>query len=492
MAADDDFDRAWMVLVTRPEYEAWERQVRGIGGCENPVYLTGRTVTRDAASGEVLAVFSSEDLPYGRLMVPCGNRRSSRCEPCSRIYAGDAFHRIRAGMVGGKGIPTEVVTHPMVWLTLTAPSFGPVHTMRADASGAPLPCRPRRGGPRCEHGADMSCGVRHGLDDAVLGSPLCAECFDYAGAVLWNAHAGRLWHRFTDDLRRVTLPGVSGLSKKEFASAVKVSFTKVAEYQRRGLVHFHGVVRLDGPEGPETMPPAWASTRMLDEAVRASAKRARIAGADGAPGGRVLKWGAQIDVQPIFGDERDGGLSAAAVAGYIAKYATKGAEVVGAADRPVTCRKCGGTGGGGACVWCEGSGLGVVIAELPIPVHARTLIATAWRLGGLPEFEGLRLRPWAHQCGFGGNFSTASRLYSITKREQQAERVAWQKEHAAKGAAALPEDAVVDSKWEFAGSGWSGVEADVAAGIREDIAWNREMAREALELETWRGGGEAA
>ncbi|GAA2015324.1 hypothetical protein GCM10009839_08210 [Catenulispora yoronensis] len=343
----------------------------------------------------------------------------------------------------------------------------------------------------------MSCAARHGFDDPVLGTPLCADCFDYAGAVLWNAHAGRLWHRFTDDLRRVTLPGISGLTKKEFAASVRVSFAKVAEYQRRGLVHFHGVVRLDGPDGPGTMPPGWATAAMLDSGIRSSAQRVKVVSADGVVGEQELGWGAQVDVQPVFASESNDGLAAARVAGYIAKYATKGAEIVGVVDRPVTCRKCEGTGAGGACPRCEGSGLGVVIAELPVPAHARTLIATAWRLGGLAEYAGLRLRPWAHQCGFGGNFSTASRLYSITRGAQKAERVAWQKERAAKdsedAAMMLPPNAITDREWEFAGSGWSGVEADVAAGIREQNAFNREMAAEARTEQAWYGtdGGEA-
>ena len=41
---------------------------------------------------------------------------------------------------------------------------------------------------------------------SALGTPLCGACFDYVGAVLFNAHAGKLWHRFVDDVRRVMLP----------------------------------------------------------------------------------------------------------------------------------------------------------------------------------------------------------------------------------------------------------------------------------------------
>uniref|UniRef100_UPI00313E8928 replication initiator n=1 Tax=Streptomyces sp. AC1-42W TaxID=2218666 RepID=UPI00313E8928 len=37
-------------------------------------------------------------------------------------------------------------------------------------------------------------------------------------------------------------------------SALRVSFAKVAEYQKRGLVHFHAVIRFDGPDGHTSRP----------------------------------------------------------------------------------------------------------------------------------------------------------------------------------------------------------------------------------------------
>ncbi len=55
----------------------------------------------------------------------------------------------------------------------------------------PAPCRPRRSLGVCPHGRPLSCTLRHGADDPVVGEPLCPECFDYRGAVLWNAHVSR-------------------------------------------------------------------------------------------------------------------------------------------------------------------------------------------------------------------------------------------------------------------------------------------------------------
>ena len=53
----------------------------------------------------------------------------------------------------------------------------------------PRPCRPRRSAGLCPHGAlALVHACATATDDPVVGDPLCPECFDYRGAVLWNAH----------------------------------------------------------------------------------------------------------------------------------------------------------------------------------------------------------------------------------------------------------------------------------------------------------------
>ena len=43
-----------------------------------------------------------------------------------------------AGAAGGrKGVPESVRSHPLAFVTLTAPGFGPVHTTRTDRQGRP-------------------------------------------------------------------------------------------------------------------------------------------------------------------------------------------------------------------------------------------------------------------------------------------------------------------------------------------------------------------
>ncbi len=77
-----------------------------------------------------------------------------------------------------------------------------------------------------------------------MGEPLCIRCYQAGAQVLWNALAGRLWSRTTIYLSRA-LAQLAGLPEAELRALVRISFAKVAEYQRRGAVHFHAIIRLD-------------------------------------------------------------------------------------------------------------------------------------------------------------------------------------------------------------------------------------------------------
>ena len=178
----------------------------------------------------------------------------------------------------------------------------------------------------------MSCTERHSKDDPRLGEPLCPDCYDYTGSVLFNALAPLLWKRFADSVRR-HLAKTGGLALKDLRHHLTLSFAKVAEYQRRGVVHFHAVIRLDGPDGPTTPPPAWATADALTQAVQHAAHAVTAtAPAHQDQPERTLRWGSQLDIRPIT---LNGDLTEQAVAGYIAKYATKAAECVGTLDRRI-------------------------------------------------------------------------------------------------------------------------------------------------------------
>jgi hypothetical protein len=222
--------------------------------------------------------------------------------------------------------------HPCVFVTLTAPSFGPVHARR-EKDGRVLACRPRRKDKTCPHGIRLSCSEKHAREDDRLGEPLCPDCYDYAGAVLFNACAPELWRRFTITLRR-TLARQAGLTGQALAVQLRISYAKVAEYQRRGVVHFHAIIRLDGPTGPADAPPAWVTIALLTTAIDQAARAVSVT-TPAAPGlpARVLTWGRQLDIRPIT---TNGDVTDTKVAAYVAKYATKAAECTGTLDRRLT------------------------------------------------------------------------------------------------------------------------------------------------------------
>ena len=279
----------------------------------------------------------------------------------------------------------------------------------------------------------MSCPDRHTRDDERLGQPLCPDCYDYTGSVLFNACAPELWRRFTITLRR-TLARRAGMTNKALAAQLRVSFAKVAEYQRRGVVHFHAIIRLDGPTGPGSAPPAWATVALLTAAIAqaASAVHLQTPAAARLPA-RTLAWGREHDTRPIT---TTGDLTDIRVAAYVAKYATKAAECTGALDRRITATD--------------------RLDELPVSERARRLIATCFRLGKLPELADLRLAAWAHMLGFRGHFSTKSRHYSTTFGALRAERAQHQRDHSPTGSLwPEPEDdtTLVIAHWRFAGQG---------------------------------------
>ncbi|MEU0118448.1 replication initiator [Streptomyces bobili] len=417
-------------LGTLPELA---RQLSGLGGCTHPVRLDGHRTeydidTRTGEIGSVLHHLDSTALPAGHLLVRCNNRRATRCAACAEVYRRDTFHLITAGLRGGKGTPDQVATHPRVFATFTAPGFGPVHNRRTDGR----PCR---------------CGIRHDQDDAALGTPLDPDRYDYEAAVLWNAHAGPLWRRFSIYLRREVAKR-AGLTQRTFRDHARISFAKVAEYQKRGAVHFHAVIRLDGPEGGDTSPPHWATAELLTDSIHAAATTARIDGPVLDGRAHTFAFGRQLDVRTIRSADFDGGqeLTERAVAAYIAKYATKGAETAtGALDRPLK--------------------FAGELAQFDISDHARRLIRTAWTLGARKDLEHLRLRAWAHMLGFRGHFSTKSRRYSTTLGALRTARADWRR---AQMAPPVPQDGdntLVLAHWIFTGTGLSTAEAWLAASL---------------------------
>ncbi|MGH2941379.1 MAG: replication initiator [Solirubrobacteraceae bacterium] len=410
-----------------PRFERWREQVRRTGGCRHPIRLRGVVRRGDEV------IYSTLDEPDRALMVRCGNRREACCPACSREYRGDMWQLIYAGLAGGrKGVPESVAEHPRVFASLTAPSFGPVH-------GRPDDDRPCR------------CGQQHEPDDPQLGAPLDPDSYDYAGAVLWNWHAPALWNRFCIELVRV-LAAQAGISERAWRQRVRVAFAKVAEFQARGLVHFHAIIRLDDAKDRASAPGGQVSPAELCEAIRRAAGRAHLTGHAGDGETIAIGFGEQLDTRVLAGAD-DGELHPGQVAAYVAKYASKASheQITTRTSNPEHWRDRG------------------------VPEHLVQLAVTALRFGDRAGLGGLSR--WVHMLGFRGHFVTKSRGYSTSLGELRADRATYRANQDNQ-----PDDGEVDgepipvlSVWQYIGSGYRNPgDAMLAASIEASLEAGRE------------------
>ena len=387
---DATTERQVLALLLSRDFDHWSAASSRVGFCANPIRLVGRSETFDTRTGALVRSYGSADEALGVTFTRCGNRRADQCESCSRLYAADTFQLIRAGIAGGKTVPETVADNPLVFATLTAPPSGPCTAPAPTAAGA----APRRdSGHRCPHGRPTSCMAVHGEDDPAVGQPLCPDCYDYAWQVVWQWWAPELWRRFTITLRRL-LAHHLGTTAGRLGEVASLQYAKVAEYQRRGAVHFHALIRLDGPQTADGFAPApaavtapsWPPWSSRPPPPCGSPRHRSTTTA--RPGAGVRGPGRHPSVRTSRRtDDPDRSLTPEQVAGYLAKYATKSTGDTEAKDNP----------------------------------HLRRLEATARHLAGravtLDEDGdapyGL-LGKWAHTLGFRGHFATKSRRYSVT------------------------------------------------------------------------------
>ncbi|MHB1171119.1 MAG: replication initiator, partial [Lacisediminihabitans sp.] len=372
--------------VSSGGYETWWTKVAGAGYCAAPIQLSR---TNDGAESTVL--------------VRCKNRRQAVCPSCSDLYAGDTWHLVHAGIGGGDDVPVSVALHPLVFVTLTAPSFGAVHR----ATDSDLRCRASEGSAVCRHGRPTGCVSAHDSRDALVGQALCIDCYRYIDQAVFTWHAPELWSRFTLTLRRILR---RHLAERDLDPAsVKVSFVKVVEMQRRGVPHFHAIIRLDQskPSDPQECvhAPSSVDARTLVDITREAILATHVDVF--AKGGEEvrLRFGVQFDVQSLsmdsahFREISDGNLLARRVAGYLAKYVTKSVVDFGLSPRRI----------GPAA-----------IEHLDITEHVRHLLRSIVEISAEPGHE--RILDSLHTLGYRGHVTTKSRRYSTTMFALRAKR----------------------------------------------------------------------
>lgn len=333
-------------------YEDWWGRVRSSGYCAHPIHLT-RTLPTGTST----------------IYARCENRRESVCPACSDLYALDTWHIVTGGLN-----PEVTATTVAVFVTLTAPSFGPVHTRRKDAST----CRATPPAS-CTHIQPSPCTIAHAISDPNVGTPVCCACYDYEAHVVTTWWFPQLWKRYVLTLRRLIAAHTPG---------VRISFVKVMEMQARLAPHYHAIIRADHP-GLDIATLATLTTHA------AALTRLDAPTTDGT---RTLRFGAQINTQPLSTAD-----DARRTAGYLAKYVTKN---ITAAPLPTRIPP-------------------HSIDQLPISTHQKQLMHTLTRLAAALPDNYADMPDRLNTLGWRGHTTTKSRAYSTTMTAQKAARAAW-------------------------------------------------------------------
>ena len=230
---------------------------------------------------------------------PCGSRLAEKCPHCSNVYRGDAISVLQSGLKSAKNS-----TIPFTFITFTAPGadvFGPTH-QRVTGTAKSGKSYVRR------------CGCRqvHPAEDSLIGTPLDPNTYRFDRAADFNAHASRLL--------TVTMQRIGRVVGR------KLSYARVAEFQTRGLIHFHVIVKgIVTERSVQTVVRGGVDLRVVEENEGrgpGTGLRRRNANVEAARHGDWT-WGTQVDVQRVLPGGKFG------VGAYLTKllgYAVKGTD----------------------------------------------------------------------------------------------------------------------------------------------------------------------
>jgi len=203
---------------------------------------------------------------------------------------------------------------------------------------------------------------------------------------------------------------------------------KVVELQRRGVPHFHAVIRLDAATDPD-QPPAAPDTAVtageFAQLVHLAARRARltIPATDGDGNPRQVVFGEQTDTQTLTrapsavpGSDATstadagpppstGARAGRPIAAYLAKYVTKSVSEFGLSPRRMS---------------------PAAIARLDVSDHIRAILTTIMDFAAHPDYADMQR--WLHTLGYRGHITTNSRRFSTTMGNLR--RAAWRTQQA--------------------------------------------------------------
>lgn len=197
------------------------------------------------------------------LYARCWSYDYSTCPSCAGLQTLYTKKLIGAGL--------EAPGYKFYLMTLTAPSFGKTHTVPHSPSDAVKRC---------------ACGMVHEYGSSVAGVPLSLKSYRFRDQVEWNNFSTELFRKSIQGLNEV-LPGFA--------------WTAVREFQKRGAVHLHVLVRVDASLSPS------AIVKHLKKA--------------GSTRFRGFAWGRSVDVRLLVEDE---GSQTVRYLSRVVNYASKG------------------------------------------------------------------------------------------------------------------------------------------------------------------------
>ena len=366
-------------------------------------------------------------MPDGVIYKPCGNRRATVCPGCAETYHRDAYQLLRAGLIGGKGItpdrrhpPGRVRhLHRPVLRHRPHPAGPPAHLRRQDplplpAAALPRPPQPRhlpaRPPRRLLHPAPPRRPQARPAAVPGLLRPRPPGRLEPARRRTVAAH--QTSHRTPPRPARRRRGSPRPVLRPEAArSPVRVSHGKAAEFQARGAVHFHALLRLDGvdPADPDRdrsrhrpASPSPTSTTPSGRPPPPSATPPRrippspAAGrSPGAPDRHPTHHPAGTGTSPT-------GWSPATSPSTPPKPPKPPATPPPASPpTPSTCTP---------------------TRTAPTPTASSTPAGAS-----APHPGYVSLRRWAHMLGFGGHFLTKARRYSVRFRDLRQARITYRR-----------------------------------------------------------------
>ena len=337
------------------------------------------------------------DRTHRDVLAPCGNRREAVCPACSDRYCRrrlpPAARRPRRRRHQGR--PDHRHRHARAFVTLTAPSFGRVHTRTVTTPRARPslrlrgPAPPRR--PPGRH--------RRSTPTPTTTSGRCCG----------RPTPGSSGHRFVTPLRRA-LAAALGVRGPRLAASTggcpspRSPSTSAADWSTSTPSSAS-----TAPMDPPTPRPAGLDHRRAPARrcatppdSRRSHRPARRRHRSSSRWGSAARHAARPAAAARQLEDDAGEITDAALAGYIAKYATKGTGAHEGADRPIR----------------DIAHIAHLRLTRPPPPHDQNRLAARRPT----DYAELELRRWAHMLGFRGHFLTKSRRYSTTFRAIRTER----------------------------------------------------------------------